>query len=131
MPYNVHWIDEQTRILLIQLEAPLLDKELDALRRELQLIIDAPQPLFALLNLHNLNPMELFTRAIANLDDLPLPNFRQHFEQSRLAIIGGGPTLASLLTLANQISGQIELIRPFTDESAAIDWLRSSQVFEE
>lgn len=125
MPYNAHWIDEQTRILHIQLEAPLLDKELDALRRELQPIIDAPQPLLALLNLHELNPMELFTRAIANLDCLPLPNFSQHFEQSRLAITGGGPTLASLLTLANQISEQTELIRPFKDESTAINWLRS------
>ena len=124
MSYSAHWIDEQTRILHIQLDAPLLDEELDALRQELQPIVDDPQPLFALLNLHELNPMELFTRAMTNLDDLPFPNFRQHFEQSRLAIMGGGSTLASVLTLANQISGQTELIRPFNDESAAIDWLR-------
>lgn len=131
MPYDAHWIDEQTRILHIQLEAPLLDKELDALRRELQPIIDAPQPLLVLLNLHNLNPMELFTKAIADLDGLPLPNFTQHFGQSRLAIIGGGQTLASLLILANQISGQIESIRPFESESTAIEWLRSQVTGEE
>jgi hypothetical protein len=131
MPFDAHWIDEQTRILHIQLHTPLQDQELDALRRKLHPIINTPQPLFALLSLHDLNPMELFTRAIANLDGLPLPDFRQHFEQSRMAIVGGGSTLASLLTLANQISGQTELIRPFDDQSKAIEWLRSQAAGQE
>ncbi len=127
MPYEIYWFDEQARILNIQLQAPLPDLELDELRRELLPIINNPQPLFTLLSLRDLNPMDLFTRALANLDDLPLPDFKQHFEQSRLAIVGGGPTLASLLTLTNQISGRDGLIRPFKDENAAIKWLRGEE----
>lgn len=127
MPYKIYWIDEHARILNIQLQAPLPDLELDELRRELLPIINIPQPLLTLLILRDLNPMDLFTRALANLDGLPLPDFKQHFEQSRLAIVGGGPTLASLLTLTNQISGQDGLIRPFKDKNAAIKWLRGEE----
>ncbi len=127
MPYEIYWFDEQARILNIQLQAPLPNLELDELRRELLPIINNPQPLLTLLSLRDLNPMDLFTRALANLDDLPLPDFKQHFEQSRLAIVGGGPTLASLLTLTNQISGRDGLIRPFKDENAAIKWLRGEE----
>ncbi len=124
MAYDIDWLDEDQRILSVRLFDPLPPEEMDQLWQAMTEIFEVPEPLFLLADIRHFHSLESFKETPAIPDGGALPDMAPHMERSRLAIVGGGTPIRLLLELVGHVAEHGEMIRSFTNEAEALDWLR-------
>lgn len=120
MPYDLDWIDEELRILSIRLFDPLDTHDIEEFRQTITPIVEAPHPLFLLVNIGELDFRQAFSTIVTALEGEPLPDIAHHVNGSRLAVVGGGAPVTLILALV----GQSESVHAFAHEDQALTWLR-------
>ncbi len=123
MPYSLEWLNAPRRIAAVRLIDPIADDEARRLQDDVLPLLDGAQPVFLLADIRDFNPMEALTRLSGLLDKARLPKLTDdHVQQSRVAILGGGPMVRMALSLAKGMTGD-DMIRPFSNEDRAVAWL--------
>lgn len=123
MPYTLEWLDATRRIAALRLSDPITDDEARRLQEEVVPLLDEAQPVYLLADIRGFNPMEALGRLGGLLDRARLPNLGDdHVQQSRVALVGGGPMVRMALSLAKGMTGE-DMIRPFASEEKAVAWL--------
>jgi hypothetical protein len=124
MAYDIDWLDEDHRILSVRLFDPLLPEEVNQLWQTMTTIFEVPEPLFLLADIRHFHLFEPFKDTTTIPDGGALPDLAPHMERSRLAVVGGGTPIRLLLELVGHVAEHGEMIRSFTNEAEALDWLR-------
>jgi hypothetical protein len=123
VPYDLSWLDEEQRILQVQLYDPFDPEAAARLSEELSAIIETPRPVYVLVDIREFNPMTMMSQLGSLIDGQPFPKNTAHLERSRAAVVGGGPIVSMALGWVG--SSRLEsMIRPFDAEDTALDWLR-------
>lgn len=124
MPYSVDWIDEDRRILAVRLYDPLTSEDTDALQSKLTPLVEAGDPLFVLADITEIDIMKAYSGLGAALEGFSTPNVSdQQWRHSRMAVIGGGMLVNTVLSFLQGSDDDIELIRAFKHEDKAFVWL--------
>lgn len=122
MPYDVEWLDEGRRLLKVTLSDPLDMPDAQALIDEIRPLIEAPRPIFVLADVRSFNVQSALSRFMGLVGRQPFPRTTAHLEQSRAAVVGGGPVVATSIGMVEQFTGR-NLMRAFDDDRAALAWL--------
>jgi hypothetical protein len=124
VPYSVDWIDEDRRILAVRLYDPLTAEDTDALQSKLTPIVEAGAPLFILADITEVDVMKAYSGLGAAFEGLAVPNVsEQQWRHSRMAIIGGGMLVNTVLSFVQGSDDEPQLIRTFKHEDKAFAWL--------
>lgn len=122
MPYDVKWLDEERRFLRVRLFGSVQLSEAEELLNQARSIAETPQPVFVLLDLQQFNMQQAMPQLRGLLEGQAIPRNLDHLENSRAAVVGGGPMVSMGVGLVRQLTGR-ELMRAFDDEDRALSWL--------
>jgi hypothetical protein len=126
MPCEFDWYDEDMRIASVRLFDPLTQDDIETMGLTLTPLLETPAPIFLLLNIREINPLQTFSRLNGMLDGMPLPRFDHARQaQSRVAIVGGGAAIKMILQLAGDGENRV---KAFNHEDEAFRWLSESAV---
>lgn len=125
MAYEISWLDKQNRVLRAALRGSIAPTEVSELRRTIRPIAEDPAPVYVLLNIETLNLSDAPMRLLAAFDGIQTDTIRHHLDISRIAIVGGGYAISSLIQLYSSIYSGSNPTRLFDDEAVALEWLQS------
>lgn len=124
MPHSVDWIDEDRRILAVRLYDPITVEDIDSLQSELTPIVETGQPLYILVDIGEVDLMQAYTGLGTALEGLSVPSVPDdQWKRSRVAVIGGGMLVNTILSFLQGSVEEDELIRAFKHEDKAFTWL--------
>jgi hypothetical protein len=127
---ETRWINQEQRLLRIQPVEPVTREEAEQLISELRELAESPAPLYILVDLTQFDPMRAVSSMSGLMDGQSLPKQTASMEQSRVAIVGGGPMVNMGLQLMKSMTS-LEIIRAFNKEDEALRWLESQSHFAE
>jgi hypothetical protein len=122
------WIDQAHRLLKIQPVEPVTREEAEDLINQLREYAETPAPLYVLVDLTRFDPMRAVSSISGLMDGQSFPKQTAHLEQSRVAIVGGGPMVSMGLQFMKSMTS-LDLIRAFTRENEALHWLEEQSRF--
>jgi hypothetical protein len=124
VPHSVDWIDEDRRILAVRLYDPITAEDIDSLQSELTPIVETGQPLYILVDIGEVDLMQAYTGLGTALEGLSVPSVPDdQWKRSRVAVIGGGMLVNTILSFLQGSVEEDELIRAFKHEDKAFTWL--------
>lgn len=127
MPHSVDWLDEDRRILAVRLYDPLTAEDTNALHSQLTPIVESGLPLFVLADIREIDLMQAYSGLSTALNGLSLPTVSdEQRRQSRLAIVGGGTLINTVLSIVQNSTEQDDLLRAFKYEDKAFAWLEEA-----
>nr|MBN1229914.1 STAS/SEC14 domain-containing protein [Anaerolineae bacterium] len=125
MPYQLDRLEYERDILSIKLYEPLSNQETEDLAAEARGVFTSGSPVYLMLDLREFDLAKSLGRLGAAFEDIPFPQSgSRQTDQSRVAVIGGGPILKLILQMTNALSEQTAYVRLFSAEDQAITWLR-------
>jgi hypothetical protein len=125
---ETRWIDQEQRLLRIQPIEPVTKDEAEQLINELREYAATPAPLYILVDLTQFDPMRAVSSMGGLMDGQSFPKQTAHMEQSRIAIVGGGPMVNMGLQFMKTMTS-LDLIRAFNKEDDALRWLEGQSRF--
>lgn len=128
MPYDFDWLDEDRNIVAIRLYTPVSAEELEELHARVVPLTESPLPLFILADIRNFDLMSAYSELGSIMRTLSLPNLGEDkMRRSRLAILGGGPLVGFVLSLAkDKAPEEGDLVKAFKYEDEAYTWLQEA-----
>ncbi|GAB4480608.1 MAG: hypothetical protein Kow00124_27510 [Anaerolineae bacterium] len=125
MPYQIDWPDDTSPILTVRLTDPVTVEDIRAMYSALAPTLAAERPAYVLADLSEANSSQLLSRSAGLVTELIPDNLTYHLRHSRLAIVGGGTAISTLLALAGAVLGgdEINSSQSFADEEPARRWL--------
>jgi hypothetical protein len=122
MGYDLKWLDEDRRILRLRLFDPLAAFEAEELLKQARSIVEAPRPVFVLLDLREFTMQQAMPELRSLIEGQTVPANLAHLEQSRAAVVGGGVVISMGIGMARQMTG-LDIMRAFDDEDRGLSWL--------
>jgi hypothetical protein len=124
VPHSVDWIDEDRRILAVRLYDPITAEDVDSLQSKLTPIVETGQPLYFLVDIGEVDLMQAYTGLGAAFEGLSMPSVPdEQWKRSRVAVIGGGMLVNTILSFLQGSVDEDDLIRTFKYEDKAFAWL--------
>ncbi len=125
MPYEITWPDASSPILTVRLTDPVAVDDIRAMYSALAPTLATDRPAYVLVDLSKVNSSQLLSRSAGLVTELIPDNLTYHLRHSRLAIVGGGTAISTLLALAGAVLGgdEINSSQTFADEGPARLWL--------
>lgn len=128
MSYELEWLDENLSLLVLRVYDPLSAGEAKEIIAKMRQISEAPRPFFVLLDLQQFDPMQSVSVVREALEGEALPPITSHLENSRAAVLGGGP-MVNLGFQFLQSMSSLDLARAFKREDEALTWLQDQARF--
>lgn len=126
MGFDITWLDDDKRIVRVELRGSLEPTEISQLRMVLKPIADGPSPVYILMAISELNLADAPMRLLAAFDGISTDSINRHLAESRVAIVGGGYTVASLIQIYSSLMQGNNPTKLFDDEDTALTWLTTT-----
>jgi hypothetical protein len=124
VPHSVDWIDEDRRMLAVRLYDPITAEDVDSLQSKLTPIVETGQPLYFLIDIGEVDLMQAYSGLGAAFEGLSMPSVPdEQWKRSRVAVIGGGMLVNTILSFLQGSVEEDDLIRTFKYEDKAFVWL--------
>jgi len=128
MGYELKWLDEDLRLLALRVYDPLSQSEAKQILSKMREVSEVPRPFFLLLDLQHFDPTQSVSVIRDALEGESFPPITRHLENSRLAVLGGGPMVNLGFQFMRSLSS-LDLARAFRNEEEALSWLQDQAHF--